>query len=329
MFLPRLVGLTSASMSDDSRRVLKYATYVVWETQVMRVVLTGASGQLGAYLRKHLLAEGHDLSAWSGSHTGEGLSAVDLDDPQAIDDALRRARPDLIIHAAAIATIEGVRLDPARGRAVNVSATEQLAEWSEREGARLVFTSTDLVFNGSKAWNREDDPVLPLMAYGRTKADAERAVLAVPRGLVARLSLLYGASVSGRPSPFDRTIEGLKRAEPQTLFVDEFRTPLHFAATADLLVRLAMTDVAGIIHVGGTERMSRFDLICRAAAALGLDERLVQGNRQCDIAFPEPRPGDVSLDTSRLASILPDVHRPSVEEALRLSHVKARSGHLT
>ena len=283
----------------------------------MRVVLTGASGQLGAYLGARLAAIGHEVFPWSGSDGNPGMTPVDLTCPGAIDAALGKALPEVIVHAAAISSIEGVRRDPERGREVNVNATKQLASWCARRDARLLFTSTDLVFDGSTPWFRENDPVRPLVAYGQTKAEAESAVLAIPRGLVARLSLLFGFSRSTRPTPLEGTIEALKRGQSQAWFVDEFRTPLDLATAADVLVRLLEADVAGIVHVGGTERMSRFDLVRRAAVALGIDEALVLGSRQRDASFPEPRPVDVSLDTTRLASILPEVRRPTVEEALR------------
>ena len=172
----------------------------------MRVVLTGASGQLGAYLRRRLADACHEVVGWCGSGVCQGLTPVDLADPEAVDAFLERQAPEVIVHSAAVSSIEGVRRDPERARTVNVLATEQLADWSARNGARLVFMSTDLVFDGTKAWNREDDPARPVNGYGQTKAEAESAVLAVPRGLVARLSLLYGFSLSVRPSPFQRTI---------------------------------------------------------------------------------------------------------------------------
>jgi dTDP-4-dehydrorhamnose reductase len=241
---------------------------------------------------------------------------VDVTDPDATDRALARDDPDVIIHLAALTSTEEVRLAPRRAQAVNIAATKQLAEWCRIRDRRLLFTSTDLVFSGERAWNREDDPTEPVVAYGRTKLEAERAVLAIPRGIVARLSLLYGLSRSGRDSYFERMVATLRRGESQTLFEDEFRTPLHLATAAEILVRLAESDLGGRIHVGGRERVSRFELGWRAASALGLDPALVHANRQRDISFTEPRPADVSLDTSKLEAILPDLDRPTVEEAL-------------
>lgn len=286
----------------------------------MRVLVTGASGQLGAYLLTALPALGHDVIAWSGPapevRDGVSLTPVDLRDPAATQAALDAARPEGVIHLAALSAAEAVRLDPVTARAVNVEATQRLAAWCARHDARLVFTSTDLVFDGSRSWNREDDPAEPILAYGRTKREAEDAVLAVPRGLVARVSLLYGPSRCGRPGFFDRAIGALREGKPQTFFGDEFRTPLDLRTAAEALARLVGHDAAGRVHVAGAERVSRFELMQRSARALGLDVGLVRSGLRGDVPGAEPRPADVSMDTSRLAGWLPDLVRPTIEDAL-------------
>jgi len=245
---------------------------------------------------------------------------IDLTDSEAVSRALERADPEAILHAAAISSAEAVRRDPDRGHSVNVEATSRLAAWCVQHNRRLVFTSTDLVFDGRKTWNREEDPAEPILAYGKTKREAEPLVTSVPRGLVARVSLLYGPSRCGRLGFFDQTLAGLKRGEAQTLFEDEFRTPLDLATAALLLAHLLKSEVTGLIHVAGRERVSRYDLIRRIAVELGLDPQFVRGNRRVDVVLPEPRPADVSLDTNRLWSLFPDVPVPSIEEAVRGLH---------
>lgn len=286
----------------------------------MRVVLTGASGQLGSYVVDALVGAGHEVWGWSGSQSGQRggveLTPVELTEAHEVDRCLARVDPEVILHTAAMSSAEEVRRDVGRGRAVNTEATARLAAWCGERGRRLVYTSTDLVFDGSRPWYREEDPAEPVLAYGRTKRDAEPSVLATARGLVARVSLLFGPSRSGRQNYFDRTIAGLRRGEPQTFFEDEFRTPLDLATVAAILVGLAESDVTGLIHVAGRERVSRYDLVRRVVSALGVDPALVRANRQSEITFPEPRPVDVSLDTSRLAAVLPGVPRPTIEEAV-------------
>src|SRR5437773_341497 len=126
----------------------------------MRVLLTGASGQLGAYLIDRFGAEGHELVAWSGTEPGRRgdvhLLPVDLTDRATIDRAVAAADPDVILHAAAVSTAEAVRRDPERAWKVNVEATGRLSAWCARHGRRIVYVSTDLVFDGSRAWSREE-----------------------------------------------------------------------------------------------------------------------------------------------------------------------------
>jgi dTDP-4-dehydrorhamnose reductase len=287
----------------------------------VRILVTGASGKLGSVLVDRLTRDGrHDVIAWSGTTSGPRgavtLHAVDLIEARAVDESLEAADPDAVIHAAAMSTAEAVYRDPARGHAVNVEATRRLAEWAGSRGRRLLFTSTDLVFDGSRSWYREEDPARPILAYGRSKFEAERPVVAAPRSLVARLSLLFGPTHSGRPGFFDLAMDALRRGEPRPFFEDEFRTPLDYRTAAEILVGLVESEAVGIVHVGGPERLSRFELMRRVALAAGVDPHLVRSGRQADAALPEPRPADVSLDTTRLGGLLPDLARPSIEAVL-------------
>lgn len=288
----------------------------------MKVLLTGASGQLGAYLLGELVESGHDVTAWSGSDPGERagirLEPVDLGDPDpmAIERRLDAIDPDAILHAGAISAADVARRDPERAHAVNVEGTRRLAAWASQHDRRLIYTSTDMVFSGTKGHYRETDPAEPVLAYGKSKRQAEPFVVATPRGLVTRVALMFGPSRCGRVSYFERTLAALQRGEPQTFFGDESRTPLDLPTAARTLVRLLDHDCAGTLHVGGPERVSRYDLMRRIAAAMGFDPALVRANRQADVPGPEPRPADVSLDCSRLASLLPDLERPTIEQAV-------------
>lgn len=289
----------------------------------MRIVVTGASGQLGAYLVERLEAAALSVHAWSRQGAGRPLAlesstwtAVEVADETAVLKALKAADPDVVFHLAAVSSADAVRADPARGRAVNVAATETLAEWCAKRGRRLVLTSTDLVFDGGRAFSHEDDPPNPILLYGQTKVDAEQAVLKSPRGLVARLSLLYGFAKSARTGFFDRAVAALKRGETQCFFHDEYRTPLDYESAAGILMRLAFSDSVGVVHVAGGERMSRWELMSRAARVLDVNPKLVTSNSREDVQFAEPRPRDVSLDRSRLLNICPDVKESSVEDAM-------------
>jgi dTDP-4-dehydrorhamnose reductase len=286
----------------------------------MRILVTGANGQLGSYVLARLAKRPHEIIAWSGKtqeqRGGFPIRPVDLTNAQAVRAALGDADPDVVIHAAAVSSAEAARRRPDLALAVNVEGTRRLAEWAAQAQRRLVYISTDLVFDGAKSWYEEGDAAEPTLEYGRTKCAGELPVLAFEGGLVTRLSLLYGKSRSGRVGFFDRAMAALEAGTPQAFFTDEHRTPLHYETAARILVRLAESDANGLVHVGGPERLSRLELMQRAAAALGIDQGLVLGNLRSDVPAVEPRPADVSLATRRLKGLLPDIELPGVEESL-------------
>jgi dTDP-4-dehydrorhamnose reductase len=287
----------------------------------VRLLLTGASGQLGAYLLRELTAAGAEVTAWSGARRGElfgtPLQPVDLADAGAVAAAFRQARPGAVLHAAALASVAECHRDPERAFRVNVGGTATLAELAAGAGVRFVLVSTDLVFDGEHAPYREADPPAPLSAYGRSKAEAEAAALAAPRAAVARVSLLFGRALAGRPSFFDQQADALRAGRPVTLFADEWRTPLHLATAARALVALASSDFTGVLHVGGPERLSRLEMGQRLAHFLRADPGVIVAARRADAPAEEPRPRDVALDSSRWRGLFPALPWPTWEEALR------------
>jgi dTDP-4-dehydrorhamnose reductase len=286
----------------------------------MRVLITGASGQLGAYLLREL-AGADGVTAWSGSPRGEllgiPLRPVDLGDPDAVAAAFRADRPDAVVHAGAWARVADCHRDPAGARRVNSGGTAVLAELAADVGARLVCVSTDLVFDGEHAPYREEDAPEPLSVYGQTKLAGEAAVRAAPGGVVARVSLLYGPSLAGRPSFFDDQAAALRGGRPVTLFRDEWRTPLDLPSAARALLALARSDVTGLLHLGGPERLSRLEMGRRLAHFLGVGGATIRSAGRSDVPAPEPRPRDVSLDSSRWRELFPDVPWPAGDDALR------------
>ena len=286
----------------------------------MRVMVTGASGQLGAFVLERLAGKAWDVVGLSHREPGRraaiGLIPVDLLDVSATDRVLSVFRPEAVLHLAAVSSYEAVFRDPAGAVTLNVGATQRLAEWCEGRGARLVLASTDAVFDGREGWRTEEDPAWPVLGYGRTKRAAEDAVLAIPGGTAARLSLLYGVSRCGREAFFDRSIAALRRGETLKAFADEYRTPLAYEDAAEVLVGLLERDGIGLVHVGGPERLSRFEMMRRVASALGLDAGRVEPNERADVPSSEARPADTSLDSGKLAGLLPGVRRRRVEEVL-------------
>ncbi|MBL8795381.1 MAG: SDR family oxidoreductase [Planctomycetia bacterium] len=283
----------------------------------MRLLVTGASGQLGAYLLRELDRTDWQVTAWSGKHGSAPSQPVNLTDRDAVTTAFRAARPEVVLHAAALSSVAECQRDPERAERVNVAGTRCLAELAAATQARLLLVSTDLVFDGRKGNYTEADAPAPLSVYGRTKQAAEQAVLATPGSLVARLSLLFGPSLIGRAGFFDQQVQALRAGQPLTLFDDERRTPLDYPTAARALMALAAASCTGLLHVGGGERLSRVEMGRRVARTLSVDPGCIVAQSRLAAPAPEPRPADTSLDTSRFRSLFPELRMPSFDEALR------------
>ena len=287
----------------------------------MRILITGVSGYLGHYLLRHLSSMPHHVTAWSGSQSGELFSVqmvpVPLTDADAIRQAFLLARPDVVIHAGALASVAKCFDAPETAWRVNVDATGELVELASQLSARFVLASTDLVFDGRQGGYREVDETRPLSFYGRTKLAAEQATLAYEHATVVRVSLLFGPALGQRRSFFDDQVDALKGGQSCRLFSDEWRTPLAISTAASALVGIAQSDVTGLLHLGGPERMSRLAMGQCLARVLKCDPApLVAATRE-SVPADEKRPRDTSLDSSRWRSFFPDHPWPGYEAALK------------
>ncbi|MGH7149247.1 MAG: SDR family oxidoreductase, partial [Planctomycetota bacterium] len=188
---------------------------------------------------------------------------------------------------------------------------------------RWIQVSTDLVFDGTAAPYRPEDPPRPLSTYGRTKALAERLALAsAGNALVVRIPLLFGASPTGARSASERILLAARRGEEVVLFRDEWRTPLDAGEAAVALLDLLDSDRTGTLHVAGGERLSRLEFGREVLRAAGLLPRArIREASRLDHPGP-PRPEDLTLEGREAAALLRTPF-PSVREGLERVH---RSG---
>ncbi len=248
-----------------------------------------------------VLARGaRDLGADERALDALDLDALDLD---ALEQALGHFAPCAVVNCAALARIADCDRDPERANALNADVPAFLARASAERGFRLVHVSTDLVFGARAAPSAgfcESDEPAPTSVYGATKLAGERAVLhANPNALVIRLPLLCGDSRGRSLGASDSVIAAVSRDERPRLFIDEWRTPLDVLDAARAIVALIGAEVAGVLHVAGPERMTRYELGLRALRSVGhtRPEKLVDAvGRAGDHA---QRPADVALDAAR------------------------------
>lgn len=270
------------------------------------MLVTGLSGFLGYALGK-ILPDTYEVVATFHEKRpeafGGNLVRVDLADPEAVAGALSLANPQAVIHMAAISQPNICETDLKRTAAVNVAATATIARWCARHHRSLVFTSTDLVFDGTAAPYGETDAPNPLNAYARQKVSAEGAILAQhPRAVICRMPLMFGYGGPHGKGFTQDMVNTIALRRPVRLFTDEFRTPLSTACAATALLK-ALDWPGGIYHLGGPERVSRFELGRRIAANLGVGTTHLQPLTQDALPMVAPRPADVSLDNRKARAV--------------------------
>ena len=225
-----------------------------------RILLTGPTGQLGWELRRSLAPQGDVLCSFSPDEGGvEGGIALDLADVRAIRRVLREVRPEIIVNAAAYTAVDRAEDEPTLADAVNAIAPGVLAEEAKRFGALVVHFSTDYVFQGDATQPyREEDPVEPVSAYGKSKWAGEEAVRAcTPRHLIFRTSWLYGT----RGRNFLLTILRIARdGRPLRIVDDQVGAPtparLLAEATAGVLAQARARDETWLTERTGTYHVS-------------------------------------------------------------------------
>ena len=276
-----------------------------------RWLITGASGQLGSHVVRQLATEGRGVTILALARQpdvgteGVAVRQAELADLDALYAAVTEFKPTHVAHLGAMTAVGDCHRQPAVAERVNIEATRVLAVAAA--GARFVFSSTDMVFDGEAAPYGEADLPRPLSHYGRTKAAAEQALADIPNTLVVRIPLLYGFPRSRRQTTFVQQIAALRAGQPLRLFSDEHRTPVWLADAARAVIGLARSGLSGVIHVSGPQRLSRYELLARCADLLGLPARHLVAVSRLDIAAAEPRPADLSLDGRRFAEAFPQL----------------------
>lgn len=272
------------------------------ERQRPKLLVTGASGKLGRWIcRLAVKSWAVTGTHWQHPFSMNGVVPVqtDLTDFSALDRQLAAVKPGVVIHAAAASQPTFCEQNPEITRMVNVDVPRQLAAWCAGLQIPFVFTSTDLVFDGSNAPYAERDAVTPVCVYGYQKAEAETAILDVNGdALVCRLPLMLGVGGDGAAGFSAQMLSSIRHGRPLKLFTDEFRTPVTFRDAAQGLLSMAGS-VRGRLHLGGRSRVSRYDLGLLMAKQMGIAPTMIEPVRLESLDTGTPRSPDCSLLSDR------------------------------
>jgi dTDP-4-dehydrorhamnose reductase len=279
---------------------------------MQRILVTGASGYIGSNLRKYLKDKRYDVYGVTSKEVQEEkLYKLDITEHQNIFNIINDLKPDIIIHTAGLNSLSECEKNHGLAMKINIETTENIIQaiCNIDPTIKLVFISSDYVFDGKKGNYREEDETNPQTFYGKTKAQSENDV----RKHLGNYIICRTANVYGRGGNFfNFVLDALEQNKTIDVFNDVFYTPTYIDYFLGSLSELIDTDYKGIIHIAGKERLSRYDFGSKMAEILGKDKTLIKPVKQ-------QREGLIAKDSSlncEYSRKILNNYWPSLEESL-------------
>ena len=281
----------------------------------MKVLVTGAAGQLGTELVQVFERGGHEV-------VGTTHATLDISQPTAVAECVAAVKPNFIVHAAAWTAVDACEADKEKAFAVNGTATASLVAAAEKVGARVAYVSTDYVFDGKKTSPYvETDTVNPQSVYGASKLAGEQALR--PSDLTVRISWVCGFHGANMV----KTILRIAAAQPELAFVnDQIGNPTFADDAAGMIATLVEHEQQGIFHVTNQGAVSWHGFAQEVLRAAGLDPARVLPVLTADLQPPRPapRPANSVLENKALTqagfTLLDDFRIPLARLVQRLAN---------
>ncbi|MFH1618782.1 MAG: dTDP-4-dehydrorhamnose reductase [bacterium] len=280
----------------------------------MKLLILGAEGQLGKVFYSSAHAKGLDVSR-TFERPREGCPGLDLAKPQSIPEIFKKTRPDAVVLCGAMTYVDGCEDNPDLARRINAEGAGAVAENCARSGARLVFLSTEYVFDGKNGPYSEEDFPNPLSVYGKTKLEGETLVLGGGNNLVIRTTVVYSWDPGGNNFVM-QLIDGLSKGETIRVPNDQISTPTYAPELAGIILRLLELGKSGIYNVTGRDVLDRYEFGVKACNVLCLDPRLLVPVSTAELKQKAPRPLNAGLKTDKLireTGIIPGTAQQGLE----------------
>ena len=284
----------------------------------MKIGITGASGMLGTALVANL-SKTYEVFATSRSQGIKGKNikwnCFDITNRALLVRWLNKCKPDIVIHCAAIINIDACEHDIDLATKVHIKATDTLVEYLNNNNGRLIYISTDSVFDGKKQtpYSEVDIPN-PINIYAKTKLMGEKPVRLMHKGLILRTNII-GQIQGERSSFFEWILQSLINKEPLNLFYDVYFSPITVYDLSSLVRKIIEEPIFGLYHCGSNDGISKYDFGMKVAKIFKLSNLNINKVSINSMNFKAKRPKNMSLNIKKISSDM-DYEFPSVVDVI-------------
>jgi len=293
----------------------------------MKILVVGGGGQLGAKIVEQAKDRFEVYATYLSRKpplNESKIFQIDKIDREDTMNLIQKLKPEVVIDTAALHNVDYCETHKDEAWSANVEGTRNVADACKRHGAKIIFISTDYVFDGVEGNYLEDDATNPLNYYGATKLEAEKLVgQTCSNYAIARPSVIYSyvpftqrESSSGKPLNFAMWLtQKLRHGESVGIVADQYSSPTLADNLAETLLKLAESEKTGIYHTAGRTRLSRYEFAVKIAQKLNFDQRLITPITTDQLKQVAKRPMDSSLSVEKIEKDL-DLRMMAIDEAL-------------
>jgi len=266
----------------------------------MKLLIIGASGVLGSRLFNDTIKKKWNVMGTYCSYELKGLSYLDVRDENSIDKSFNLFEPEVVVMAGGITNVDLCTLKPKLAKDVNIKGTLNLVKKIKAYGSKLIYISTDYIFDGKNGPYKENDKPNPINAYGRTKLESENIIKSKLKDyLIVRTAQLYGTGMAVQNTNFTvKIIHNMKSGKKIYAADDFYSTPTYAGSLSKIVIKLIEKRASGIYHGAGAEFINRYDYVNKIADIFKLDKILIQKVKLKDLNLKARRPekGGLKID---------------------------------
>lgn len=285
-----------------------------------KTLIIGGSGLVGRALIKRIKDIAKVYATYNTTRIdleGAKFYQLDVRDANQVNDFVKEIQPGILIHAAAKRNTRYCEKNPEEAYRVNVEGTRNIVKACKNMNAKMVFISSDQVFDGTKGKYGEEDEVNPLNTYGKQKVMAEKIMKNnLNNWLITRTSHIY-SWVPGGDDFVSWILQNLKSGHEIQVSYDEFVTPIHVENFVGILIKLLRKDKKGIYHVGEGECLSKYEFAKRVKETLQFNEAIIKPVSSEALNQNVVRPKNNCLDLSKIKNEL-DFSKYSIKNGLEI-----------